>query len=83
MQVKLAPGVEYARDVRGVLDWENAAMGVLISLHSPARDMVAAAAGSGFYEHRTVQDVTHYASGIYVLISAHATPCLHTTDRAR
>ena len=43
------------RDLRGVLDREKAAMGVLISLQPPTKDMVAEAASAGFYEHKTNQ----------------------------
>ena len=48
-------GVKDVRDLRGVLDRENAAMGVLISLQPPTRDMVAEAVSTGFYEHKTIQ----------------------------
>jgi len=46
-------GVKDVRDLRGVLDRERAAMGVLISLQPPTRDMVAEAVSAGFYEHKT------------------------------
>jgi hypothetical protein len=46
-------GVKDVRDLRGVLDREKAAMGVLISLQPPTRDMVAEAVSAGFYEHKT------------------------------
>jgi DNA modification methylase len=45
-------GVKDVRDLRGVLDREQAAIGVLISLQPPTRDMVAEAASAGFYEHK-------------------------------
>jgi len=45
-------GVKDVRDLRGVLDREKAAIGVLISLQSPTRDMQAEAASAGFYEHK-------------------------------
>ena len=45
-------GVKDVRDLRGVLDREKAAIGVLISLQPPTRDMQAEAAGAGFYEHK-------------------------------
>jgi site-specific DNA-methyltransferase (adenine-specific) len=48
-------GVKDVRDLRGVLDREKAAMGVLISLQPPTRDMVAEAVSVGFYEHKTIQ----------------------------
>lgn len=45
-------GVKDVRDLRGVLDREKAAMGVLISLQPPTREMQAEAASIGFYEHK-------------------------------
>jgi hypothetical protein len=45
-------GVKDVRDLRGVLDREQAAIGVLISLQPPTRDMQAEAASAGFYEHK-------------------------------
>ena len=45
-------GVKDVRDLRGVLDREKAAMGVLISLQAPTRDMIAEAVSTGFYEHK-------------------------------
>ena len=45
-------GVKDVRDLRGVLDREKAAIGVLISLQPPTREMLAEAAGAGFYEHK-------------------------------
>lgn len=41
------------RDLRGVVEREKAAMGVLISLRPPTREMVAEAVSAGFYEHKT------------------------------
>lgn len=46
-------GVKDVRDLRGVLDRENAAIGVLISLSEPTGPMEAEAASVGFYEHKT------------------------------
>jgi DNA modification methylase len=46
-------GVKDVRDLRGVLDREKAAIGVLISLQPPTREMVAEAVSTGFYEHKT------------------------------
>jgi DNA modification methylase len=46
------PGVKDVRDLRGVLDREKAAMGVLISLQPPTGPMEAAAASAGFYTHK-------------------------------
>ena len=37
------------RDLRGVMDRENAALGVFITLEPPSRDMTAEAASAGFY----------------------------------
>jgi hypothetical protein len=45
-------GVKDVRDLRGVLDREKAATGVLISLQPPTREMQAEAASAGFYEHK-------------------------------
>jgi len=41
------------RDLRGVLEREKAAMGVLISLQPPTKEMVTEAVSAGFYEHKT------------------------------
>ena len=40
------------RDLRGVLEREKAAMGVLISLQPPTGPMEAEAASAGFYAHK-------------------------------
>jgi site-specific DNA-methyltransferase (adenine-specific) len=45
-------GVKDVRDLRGVLDREKAAIGVLISLQPPTREMETEAASAGFYEHK-------------------------------
>jgi site-specific DNA-methyltransferase (adenine-specific) len=45
-------GVKDVRDLRGVLDREKAAMGVLISLQPATGPMEAEAASAGFYEHK-------------------------------
>ena len=45
-------GVKDLRDLRGVLEREKAAMGVLISLQPPTGPMEAEAASAGFYEHK-------------------------------
>ena len=45
-------GVKDVRDLRGVLDREKAAIGVLISLQPPTGPMEAEAASAGFYEHK-------------------------------
>lgn len=46
-----AGGVEvsHVRDLRGVIERENAAIGVLISMNPPTRDMRQEAASAGFY----------------------------------
>ena len=46
-------GVKDVRDLRGVLDREKAAIGVLISLQPPTGPMEAEAASAGFYTHKT------------------------------
>ncbi len=48
-------GVKDVRDLRGVLDREKAAIGVLISLQPPTDPMETEAASVGFYEHKTNQ----------------------------
>jgi site-specific DNA-methyltransferase (adenine-specific) len=48
-------GVKDVRDLRGVLDREKAAIGVLISLQPPTGPMKTEAASAGFYEHKTNQ----------------------------
>ncbi len=48
-------GVKDVRDLRGVLDREKAAVGVLISLQPPTGPMEAEAASTGFYEHKLNQ----------------------------
>ena len=45
-------GVKDVRDLRGVLDREKAAIGVLISLQAPTKEMIAEAVSAGFYEHK-------------------------------
>ncbi|MCC6821270.1 MAG: restriction endonuclease [Verrucomicrobia subdivision 3 bacterium] len=47
------PGVKDVRDLRGVLDREKAAIGVLISLQPATGPMETEAASAGFYEHKT------------------------------
>jgi hypothetical protein len=46
-------GVKDVRDLRGVLDREKAAIGILISLQPPTGPMETEAASAGFYEHNT------------------------------
>jgi site-specific DNA-methyltransferase (adenine-specific) len=46
-------GVKDVRDLRGVLDHEKAAIGILISLQAAHRTMETEAACAGFYEHKT------------------------------
>jgi len=45
-------GVKDVRDLRGVLDREKAAIGILISLQPPTGPMETEAASAGFYEHK-------------------------------
>lgn len=47
------PGVKDVRDLRGVLDREKAAIGVLIVLDKITGPMETEAASAGFYEHKT------------------------------
>jgi DNA modification methylase len=47
--------VKDVRDLRGVLDREKAAIGVLITLEEPTAPMKAEAASTGFYVHKTNQ----------------------------
>jgi site-specific DNA-methyltransferase (adenine-specific) len=42
--------VSHVRDLRGVVERENVAIGLLICLHEPTRPMRTEAAGAGFYE---------------------------------
>jgi DNA modification methylase len=44
------PHLSYMRDLRGVVDRENAEIGVLITMHEPTQPMRAEAASGGFYE---------------------------------
>jgi site-specific DNA-methyltransferase (adenine-specific) len=46
-------GVKDVRDLRGVLDREKAAIGILISLQEATGPMETEAASAGFYEHKT------------------------------
>jgi hypothetical protein len=46
-------GVKDVRDLRGVLDREKAAIGLLISLQPATGPMETEAASAGFYEHKT------------------------------
>jgi DNA modification methylase len=48
-------GVKDVRDLRGVLDREKAAIGILISLQPATAPMETEAASAGFYEHKTNQ----------------------------
>ena len=48
-------GIKDMRDLRGVLEREKAAMGVLICLQPPTRGRVAEAVSAGFYEHKTIR----------------------------
>ena len=53
----------YVRDLRGVIEREQAALGVLLTLHTPTRAMRTEAASAGFYDspwgqHSRVQILT-------------------------
>jgi len=51
LQVKSGKtGVKHVRDLRGVLDREEAEIGVLITLEEPTKPMTTEAASAGFYE---------------------------------
>lgn len=53
IQVKAGKaGVDHVRDLRGVLDREKAAMGVLITLQEASQAMKVEAASFGFYAHK-------------------------------
>ncbi len=43
-------GVAHVRDLRGVVEREDAALGVLVTLQEPTRPMIAEAAKAGFYQ---------------------------------
>ena len=45
-------GVNHVRDLKGVLERENAAIGALITLREPTRPMLTEAASAGFYESK-------------------------------
>ena len=45
-------GVKDVRDLRGMLDREKAAIGILISLQPPTGPMETEAASAGFFEHK-------------------------------
>jgi site-specific DNA-methyltransferase (adenine-specific) len=45
-------GVKDMRDLRGVVDREQAAIGILISLQPPTGPMESRAASAGFYKHK-------------------------------
>ena len=76
-------GVAHVRDLRGVLDREQAQIGVLITLQEPTQPMRTEAASAGFYEsswgkHQKVQVVT-----VGELLDGKRldTPPLHQADR--
>jgi site-specific DNA-methyltransferase (adenine-specific) len=45
-------GVNHVRDLKGVLEREKAAIGVLITLREPTKPMLTEAAATGFYESK-------------------------------
>jgi hypothetical protein len=59
-------GVKGMRDLRGVLDREKAATGVLMFLKPPMCDMVAETVSAGFLGHKAIQVLTHCTTGICV-----------------
>jgi site-specific DNA-methyltransferase (adenine-specific) len=48
--------VPHVRDLRGVIDREKAAIGVLITLEEPSKPMIKEAAGAGFYQSENYGD---------------------------
>ena len=44
------PNVTHLRDLRGVLDREEAEIGVLVTMLEPTKPMRTEAAGAGYYE---------------------------------
>ncbi len=48
-------GVKDVRDLRGVIERESAAIGVLISMERPTAQMKTEAASAGFYMHKVTQ----------------------------
>lgn len=52
-------GVNVIRDLRGVVEREDAAMGVLITLKEPTRPMEKEAASAGVYESAELGDTTY------------------------
>ncbi len=44
--------VDHVRDLRGVLDREKAAIGVMITIQPPTKPMITEAASAGFYVHK-------------------------------
>ena len=76
-------GVAHVRDLRGVLDREQAQIGVLITLQEPTQPMRSEAASVGFYDsswgkHQKLQIVT-----VGELLDGKRldTPPLHQADR--
>lgn len=51
--------VPHVRDLRGVLDREKAAMGVLITMQEPTKPMRTEAASAGFYDSKWEAGVKH------------------------
>ncbi len=47
-------GVNHVRDLKGVIEREEAAIGALITLREPTKPMVTEAAATGFYESKEV-----------------------------
>ena len=52
--------VAYVRDLRGVIEREKAAIGVLITMEAPTKPMVKEAAEAGFYKHDSPYDTGTY-----------------------
>ena len=57
------------RDLRGLLEREKVARRVRISLQWFARDMLAEAVNTGFWQYKTIEELTCCAAGIYTGLS--------------
>jgi len=52
--------VAYVRDLRGVIEREKAAIGVLITMEEPTKPMLKEAAEAGFYKDESAFDTGTY-----------------------
>ncbi len=53
-------GAAHVRDLRGVIEREKAAIGILLTMQKPTREMTKEAASAGFYETNIVGNVRKY-----------------------